>query len=112
MTRVGLIGGKDIRSSTGSTAGTSPRLLIVFILALTEAARSILLSYFLDLYWLSVGPPSMKLMVGRGSETCSISAMALLAVGATIAPWVGSLRYRLRWPARTNLSTRNLRLWH
>ena len=112
MTRVGLIGGKDIGPSTGITVGTSPRLLIVFTLALTEAARSILLRCFLDLYWLSAGPPSMKLMVGRGSGTCSISAMALSAVGATVAPRVGSLRYRVRWPTRINISTINLRLWH
>ena len=53
----------------------------------------------------------MKLMVGRGSGAGSISAMALLAVEATVAPRVGSLRYHLRWPARTIFSTRNLRLW-
>ena len=28
----------------------------------------------------------MKLMVGRGSGACSISAMALSAVGGTVAP--------------------------
>ena len=52
----------------------------------------------------------MKLMVGRGSRASSTSVMALLAVGATVAPRVGSLKYRLRWPARTIFSTRNLRL--
>ena len=41
----------------------------------------------------------MKLMVGRGSRASSISAMTLLAVGATVAPRVGSLKYHLRWLA-------------
>ena len=54
----------------------------------------------------------MKLMVGQGSGACSISAMALSAVGATVAPRVGYLKYRLRWSARISLSTINLRLWH
>ena len=60
MTRVGLIGGKDIGPLTGRIVGTSPRLLMVFILALTEAAQSILLRCFLDWYWLSTGPPQYE----------------------------------------------------
>ena len=41
-------------------------------------------------------------MVDRGSEACSISAMALSVMGAPVVPRVGSLRYRLRYPARIN----------
>ena len=40
----------------------------------------------------------MKLMVGRGPGACSISATAPPAVVASVAPRVGSLKYRLRWP--------------
>ena len=111
MTRVGLIGGKDIGPLSGCAAGAFPWLLIVFTRALTEAVRSDLLRCFLDWYWVSVGPPSMKLMVGRGSGACSISAIALSVVGAAVAPRVGSLKYRLRWPAQISFSIRNLRLW-
>ena len=100
MTRVGLIGGKDIGLSIGKTAAISPQSLTVFILALTEAARSIPLRCFLDRYWLSTGPPSIKLMVGRGSKARSISVMALSA-----------LKYCLRCLARISFSTRNFRLW-
>ena len=53
----------------------------------------------------------MKLMVDRGSGACSISATALSVVGTAVAPRVGSLKYRLRWPTRTSFSIRNLRLW-
>ena len=49
---------------------------------------------------MSVGPPSIKLMVDRGPEACSMSATALSTVGAAVASRVGSLRYRLRCPAR------------
>ena len=49
-------------------------------------------------------------MAGRGSRAGSIYEMALLAVGAAVAPRVGSLKYRLRWPGRIIFSTRNLRL--
>ena len=111
MTCVGLIGGKDIGSSTSCYVGAFPGLLMAFTLALTEAVRRVLLRCFLDWYWLSAGPPSMKLMVSLGSGACSISATALLVVGAAIAPWVGSLKYLLRWPARISFSIRNLRLW-
>ena len=111
MTRVGLIGGKDIGSSTGCAARAFPCLLMVFTRALTEAVRSVLLRYFLDWYWLSAGPPSMNLMVGRGSGACSISAIALPVEGAAVASRVGSLKYRLRWSARISFSIRNLWLW-
>ena len=53
----------------------------------------------------------MKLMVGRGSGAGSISAMALLVVGATMALRAGSLKYRLRWLARTILSTSSGSYW-
>ena len=99
MTRVGLIGGKDIRSSIDCAVKAFPWLLMVFTRALTEAVRSVLLRCFLDWYWLSVGLPSMKLMVGQDSRACSISAIVLSVVRAAVAPWVGSLTYRLRWPA-------------
>ena len=39
---------KGYRASIGRTAGTSPRLLMTFTLALIEAARIILLLCFLD----------------------------------------------------------------
>ena len=110
MTHVGLIGGKDIGPSTGCAAGAFPWLLMGFTQALTEVVRSVLLHCFLDWYWLSAGPPSMKLMVGRGSGACSISATALPVVGAVVTPRVGSLKYRLRWPARISFFIRNLRL--
>ena len=54
--------------------------------------------------------PSIKLMVARGPEACSISATALSTAGATVAPWVGSLRYRLRCSVRISFFIRNLRL--
>ena len=54
---------------------------MVFIRVLTEAARSILLLCLLDLYWSSVGPLNMKLMVGRGSDGCSMPTIALFAAG-------------------------------
>ena len=100
MTRVGLIGGKDIGSSTGRTAGASPRSLMVFTLALTEAICSSLLHYFLDWYWLSAGPPNMKLMVGRGPGACSIYATTSPAVVPAAALRVGSLKNHLRFPAQ------------
>ena len=84
--------------------------MIVLILALTEASRSIFLCYFLDRYSLSTGPRRMKLMVGRGSGACWISTTALSDVGAKVAPRDGSLRNLLRCPARISLSIKNLRL--
>ena len=111
MTYVGLIGGKNIGSSTSCAVGAFPGLLMAFTLALIEVVRSVLLHCFLDWYWLSAGPPSMKLMVSRGSGACSISATALSVVGAAVALRVGSLKYRLRWPARISFSIRNLSLW-
>ena len=71
MTLVGLIEGKDMGPSTGSIAALLPRVLTVFIRALDETGRSILLLCYLDWYWSSVRPPNMKLMVGRGSDGCS-----------------------------------------
>ena len=50
MTRVELIGGKDIGSSIGYAAEAFPWLLMVFTRALTEAVRSVLLHCFLDWY--------------------------------------------------------------
>ena len=81
MTRVGLIGGKDIWPSIGCVAVAFLWLLMVFTRALIEVVRSVLLRCFLDWYWLSADPPSMKLMVGRGSGACSISATALSVMG-------------------------------
>ena len=48
MTRVGLIGGKDIGSSTGCIAVMFSWVLTVFTLALTKAVWSIFLLCFLD----------------------------------------------------------------
>ena len=80
----------------------------MFIRALAEAARSILLLYRLDWYWSLVGPPNMKLMVGRGSEGCSVRAIALSAAGVISVPRVSSRMYLLRCPAWINFSTGTL----
>ena len=82
----------------------------MFIRALVEVARSILLLCCLDWYWSSIGPPNMKLMVGRGSDGCSALAIALLAAGAFSVPQVSSQMYLLRCPIRMNFSTRNFRI--
>ena len=79
MTLVGLIGGKDMGPSIGCIAASLSGVLMVFIRALTEVARSIFLLRLLDCYWSSVGPLNMKLMVDRGfrwvfsTSNCSVS---------------------------------------
>ena len=65
-------------------------VLMVFIRALTEAARSIFLIRLLDLYWSLTRPPNIKLMVGRGLDGCSAPAIALSAAGAVSVSWVSS----------------------
>ena len=64
----------------------APQVLTVFIQALAEAARNILLICRLDWYWSSVGPPNMKLMVGRGSDGCSAPTIVLSATEAVSIP--------------------------
>ena len=86
-------------------------VLTVFTLALTEAARSIFLLCFLDCYWLSCGPPSIKLMAGWEPEACSVSTTAMSVVGAAATPLDGSRIYLLRCPARISFSIRNFKLW-
>ena len=53
-------------------------------------------AFFSTVSWIDIGcrsvPPSMNLMVDRGSGACSISAMALSVVGVTVAPRVGPLK--------------------
>ena len=85
---------------------------MVFILTLIEVARSIFCFCLLDCYWLSTGPPSIKLMVGLGSDECLTATTALLEVGVVSAVQVGSRINLLRCPAQINLSIMNFKLWH
>ena len=84
---------------------------MVFILVLTEVTWSIFLLCRLDWNWSSVGPPNTKLIVGEGSDGCSILTIALSTTGAVSISRVGSRMYLLRCLAQINFSTRNFRLW-
>ena len=97
-------------SSIGCTYEPLFGVLMMFT-TLTKVARSIFLLCRLDWYWSSVGPPDMKLMVGRGSDGCSAPIIALSATRVVSVQWVDSRMYLLRCPARINFCTRNFKLW-